>query len=76
VAHHASRASTSSAFLTAVVPLTAVISVGADNTHGHPASETLARLGSRPVFRTDHHGDVEISTDGERLWLRVGREGE
>jgi len=76
VAHHGSRASTTAAFLAAVAPLTAVISVGEDNSYGLPSPETLARLGARPVFRTDRHGDVEMSTDGERLWVRVGREGE
>jgi competence protein ComEC len=76
VAHHGSRTSTSAAFLAAVEPLTAVISVGEDNTYGLPAPETLDRLAPRPVFRTDRHGDVEMSTDGERLWVRTGREGE
>jgi len=75
VAHHGSAGSTSAAFLAAVQPLTAVISVGADNSYGLPALETLDRLGKRPVFRTDRQGDVEMSTDGERLWVRVGREG-
>jgi len=73
VAHHGSRTSTSAAFLAAVQPLTAVISVGEGNTYGQPAPETLDRLAPRPVFRTDRHGDVEMSTDGERLWIRVGR---
>jgi len=76
VAHHGSRASTSVAFLAAVEPLTAVISVGEDNTYGLPSPETLDRLGSRPVFRTDRHGDVEMSTDGERQWVRRQRNGE
>jgi hypothetical protein len=31
---------------------------------------------SRPVFRTDVHGDIEISTDGARLWVEVEGEGE
>jgi len=74
VAHHGSRASTTTAFLAAVEPLTAVISVGEDNTYGHPALQTLDRLGSRPVFRTDRHGDVQISTDGEKLWIKTERE--
>jgi beta-lactamase superfamily II metal-dependent hydrolase len=75
VAHHGSRTSTSTAFLAAVAPLTAVISVGEGNSYGLPAPETLDRLGSRPVFRTDLNGDVEMSTDGERLWVRVERDG-
>jgi competence protein ComEC len=76
VAHHGSAGSTSTAFLAAVEPLTAVISVGEDNTYGLPAPETLDRLAPRPVFRTDHHGDVEISTDGRKLWVKTERDGE
>jgi len=76
VAHHGSRASTSVAFLAAVEPLTAVISVGEDNSYGLPAAETLDRLAPRPVFRTDRQGDVEMSTDGERLWVKRERDGE
>jgi beta-lactamase superfamily II metal-dependent hydrolase len=59
-----------------VQPLTAVVTVGRDNRFGLPSPETLARLEPRPVFRTDVHGDIEISTDGERLWVEVEREGE
>jgi hypothetical protein len=28
----------------------------------------------RPVFRTDAHGDIEMSTDGEKLWIETERE--
>ena len=76
VAHHGSRTSTSAAFLAAVEPLTAVISVGEDNGYGLPAAETLDRLGARPVVCTDRHGDVEISTDGRKLWVKREREEE
>jgi beta-lactamase superfamily II metal-dependent hydrolase len=50
--------------------------VGAGSTYGLPSAETLGRLEPRPVFRTDLHGDIEMSTDGERLWVEVEREGE
>jgi len=73
VAHHGSATSTSPAFLAAVAPLTAVISVGEDNPYRLPSPETLDRLDGRPVFRTDLHGDVEISTDGARLWIKTER---
>jgi competence protein ComEC len=71
VAHHGSASSTSAAFLAAVAPLTAVISVGEDNRFDLPSSQTLDRLGGRPVFRTDLHGDVEMSTDGRKLWIKT-----
>jgi len=76
VAHHGSAYSSSPDFLAAVEPLAAVISVGQDNSYNLPSSETLARLEPRPVFRTDVHGDIEISTDGERLWVDTEREGQ
>jgi competence protein ComEC len=76
VAHHGSEGSTSADFLATVQPLTAVISVGRDNDYGLPSAETLGRLEPRPVFRTDVHGDIEISTDGERLWIETERDGE
>jgi competence protein ComEC len=76
VAHHGSAGSTSPDFLAGVQPLMAVVSVGRDNGYGLPSPGTLGRLEPRPVFRTDVNGDIEISTDGERLWVKVDREGE
>jgi competence protein ComEC len=74
VAHHGSKTSTTSQFLAAVDPEVAVISVGADNTFGHPSPEVVERLidrlGENNVYRTDEDDTVEFITDGERLWLR------
>lgn len=69
VAHHGSKGSSSEAFLAAVRPKLAVISVGAGNDYGHPAAETITRLrkcGAR-VLRTDLSGDITVSTNG-RTW--------
>ena len=69
VPHHGSRGSLDRAFLRAVSPQAAVVSVGANNTYGHPTPEMLAaykRLGAR-VFRTDLDGAVKLVTDGARL---------
>ena len=54
----------------------AVVSVGRDNGYGLPSAETLGRLEPRPVFRTDLHGDMGVSTDGERLWIKPQRSEE
>jgi len=72
VAHHGSRTSTSPAFLAAVRPSLAVISSGAGNGYGHPSPLVLARLrdAGAKVHRTDVHGGVIVSTDGERLEIR------
>jgi competence protein ComEC len=76
VPHHGSAYSSSSIFLEAVSPLMAVVTAGRDNAYGLPSRETLGRLAPRPVFRTDVHGDIEMSTDGARLWVEVRREKE
>jgi competence protein ComEC len=73
VPHHGSATSASAEMLAAVAPLIDVISVGRGNPFGHPTGEVLARLDGDAVFRTDVDGDVSVSTDGRRLWVRTGR---
>lgn len=70
VGHHGSKYSTSREFLAAVLPDLAVISVGKDNTYGHPAERTLKRLRDAGVTikRTDKDGTVVISfTQGSAI---------
>jgi competence protein ComEC len=73
VPHHGSCSSTTQRFLDAVDPELVVISVGAENTFGHPCDEVLERLGEIPLYRTDEQGAVEIVTDGTRVWVEVER---
>ena len=60
IAHHGSKYSSSAEFLDATSPGTAIISVGANNSYGHPAEETLQKLNSRniKILRTDEVGDI------------------
>ncbi len=70
VGHHGSRTSSSEAFLRAVTPQWAVISVGRHNRFGHPHAEVLERyerLGIR-ALRTSQTGAVIFETDGKSLW--------
>ncbi len=62
VGHHGGARASSAAFLEAVRPSLAVISVGARNRYGHPAREVLERLRRLgiPVYRTDVHGLVRL----------------
>jgi competence protein ComEC len=58
VGHHGSRTSTNELFFQALAPADAVISVGKDNTFGHPRAEVIERMahaGTR-VYRTDEFG--------------------
>ena len=77
VAHHGSRTSTTPRFLAAVEPVAAVISAGQDNAHGHPHPEVTDRLsaavGNDQIYETSERGDIEFTTDGERLWVRTQR---
>ncbi len=76
VGHHGSRTSTSPAFLAAVAPRVALISLGRDNDYGHPADEVLRRFDAAGVhvLRTDDDGSIVLTTDGRTLTVRV--EGE
>jgi len=78
VAHHGSDTSTTRDFLLAVDPQIAVISVGSENKFGHPGPDVLARLeqklGADNIYRTDRHGTIHFSTDGERLWASTARQ--
>ncbi len=73
VAHHGSRTSTSPAFLAAVRPRIALISVGAGNSYGHPGARVLDDLAAQGtvVLRTDRSGSVIVRTDGRRISLVV-----
>lgn len=62
VPHHGA-ATSSAAFLDAVGARLAVISVGAGNRFGHPASSTLEALGDTAVLRTDLHGTITVTID-------------
>ncbi len=61
VAHHGSKYATSNEFLEKVKPTEAIISVGKNNSYGHPSPEVLQRLLQHKVkiLRTDESGDVE-----------------
>lgn len=73
VGHHGSRTSSIPAFLAAVHPAAALISVGAGNTYGLPDAIVLRDLAvaGAHIFRTDRRGAVEAQfTAGQ---LRVFR---
>ena len=69
VAHHGSRSSSSQVFLDAVKPDFAVISVGKDNSYGHPAAEVLDRLEKlgAEIYRTDLSGTIRCISDGNTI---------
>lgn len=69
VAHHGSSSSTGESFLKAVAPQYAVISVGKDNSYGHPSQLIIDRLqrDNIKVYRTDKQGTIIASSDGNKI---------
>jgi competence protein ComEC len=67
IAHHGSKTSSSEDFLKEVSPEIAVISVGKDNSYGHPTQEVLENLNKYGIriLRTDEAGDIKIISDGK-----------
>jgi len=78
VGHHGSDTSTSYMFLREVMPTYAVISVGKDNTYGHPTDTVLSRLRDAEVsvYRTDINGTVVCKGDGKNLSFTVEKNGQ
>ena len=71
VCHHGSRYQ-DLAFMSALHPRISIISVGAGNTYGHPAVQTLealARLGSE-VLRTDIDGAIAVQVRNHQFTVR------
>lgn len=66
VSHHGSTTSNTDDFLEAVNPEYGIISVGADNSYGHPHKEILERLEEHQieVMRTDELGTIKVVSDG------------
>lgn len=67
IAHHGSKTSSTIDFLKTSQPDFAAISVGAENTYGHPHPTVLQRLANTGprVLRTDRHGYVEFQVSAK-----------
>lgn len=75
VAHHGSDSSTSDAFLAAVAPKYAVISVGKNNSYGHPTQTVLGKLQAAKtgIYRTDLKGTVVATSNGKAITFKTER---
>ncbi len=69
VPHHGSKSSSTEAFVSAVRPAAAVVTVGRGNPYHHPSADVLERYensGSQ-IYRTDRDGAIVLSADGGSL---------
>ncbi len=72
VPHHGA-AGLDPAFLAAVAPEVAIVSVGAGNRFGHPAPATLDGLAGARLYRTDRDGSVEVVFTGGGYRVETAR---
>jgi competence protein ComEC len=76
VCHHGSKYQDPE-LMALLSPAIAMISVGAGNTYGHPAPQTVAsltRLGAK-VVRTDTDGAIAIAAKNHHLSIKLARSG-
>jgi competence protein ComEC len=76
VSHHGSKYQ-DAALMAALSPQVGVISVGAKNSYGHPAPETidaLTRLGAQ-VYRTDTDGAIALTITAHQVQVRKSKAG-
>ena len=76
VSHHGSKFQDMT-LLRELSPSIAIISVGEDNSYGHPAPETIKALSDleAKVLRTDTDGAIAINTTGDRFIVRTSNGG-
>ena len=76
VPHHGSKTSSTDAFLAAVDPRVAAVSVGESNAFGQPAESVVERYDARGVrlLRTDRDGAITAITDGRNLVVHAYNE--
>ncbi len=71
IGHHGSKTSTSENFVDVIKPKYSIISVGKNNSYGHPNEEVLKRLSDSNVYRTDQKGSVEIKLYKNKYKIRT-----
>lgn len=73
VGHHGSNTSSCQEFIDAVRPSIAVIEVGEGNKYGLPKDDIIMRIArsGATVYRTDKSGNIVVSSDGKKLYVRT-----
>ena len=71
VGHHGSSTSSGYRFLYEIDPEYAIVSVGKDNSYGHPHEEVVSRYADAgiPMFRTDELGHIIVTADGDDVQI-------
>lgn len=72
VAHHGSDTSSSDQFLKKVNPEYAIISVGKDNSYGHPSDKIIKRLKkyTNNIYETKDYGTIVTISNGDNITIK------
>jgi beta-lactamase superfamily II metal-dependent hydrolase len=54
-------------------PQMVLLSVAAGDPNGLPSPETLEAVGGYNLLRTDQNGWIQLTTDGEHMWVQAER---
>ena len=71
VGHHGSKTSSSKDFIDDINPKYSVISVGKNNSYGHPNKEVLDNLDNSKVYRTDQDGSTMFKIKSNNLRIET-----
>jgi competence protein ComEC len=58
-------------WIAALQPQVLLLSVAAGDWEGRPNGEMIEAVQGYPLLRTDQNGWIELSTDGEQMWVEV-----
>ena len=74
VGHHGSSTSSTREFLDAVDAKDYIMSLGIDNSYGHPHRETIDNISLKDgnIYRTDEMGDIIMVSDGNKISFNKG----
>jgi competence protein ComEC len=73
LADHGYAPANSSEWIANLQPEVVLLSVAAGDKQGRPSPETLQAVEGYNLLRTDRDGWIELTTDGDQLWVEVER---
>lgn len=71
IGHHGSKTSSSKEFITKINPKYSIISVGKNNSYGHPNKEVLSTLEYSKIYRTDQDGSIGVKIKNNKFKIET-----
>ena len=71
IGHHGSKTSSSKEFITKINPKYSIISVGKNNSYGHPNKEVLSTLEYSKIYRTDQAGSIGVKIKNNKFKIET-----